>query len=309
MKKYQILILLFSFLFLPNFVFAIGQMTEPIIIENALRGEEIHQEVIAVNSDKQPIAVKFSAEGQIKDWIKFFLPADLENQLATVTIPAQGTLNVTAVFNVPSDILNGEYLGAISVSSVPGENIASEESSASVLQKIDRAVTIIVGGEEEIDLMNTSVIPNEYDFNAGEPLIIRIIYDNQGNVSMAPQIRLKIKKDEKNVYDIIYPYPEEEKTVNPNSQYEINPITVQTADWAEGKYSAQLEFLHNNQVLLEKKFRFSISPEQNLFSAAVSKIYFNDYFSLILLACLLLLIIAWQVRKNIKIRKELKKSA
>jgi len=305
MKKYSIFILLlFSFLFFPKFVFALGQMTEPIVVENALRGEKIQKEIIAVNSDKNPIAVKFSAEGQIKDWAKFFLPEDLENSFVNTTIPAQNNLRVVVIINVPDDVLNGEYKGILSVTSVAGEKIESEESSAAVLQKIDREVTIIVSDHEEINL-NTSIIPSTYDLEISEPLNVRIIYDNQGNVSLSPQIHLKIKKDDKNIYDVIYPYSEEEKAVNSKSQYEINPIKIQTIGWESGKYLAQLEFLHNNQVLSQKDFRFTIAQKDGLSVGGLDK--FKEYWLYILAFVLLLIILAWQVKKNISIKRNLKK--
>ena len=306
MKKCQILLIALSLLLLPKFVFALGQMTEPIIIKNALRGEKIQQEIIAVNSDKQPMAVKFSADGQIKEWAKFFLPEDLESRIATATIPAQGTFRVIAILDIPVDAANAEYKGAISVSSISDGVIEREESGAAVLQKIDRLVAVTVSGKEEINLKNTSVIPGDYDLNIGEPLSIRIIYDNQGNVSMSPQVRLKIKKDNKNVYDIIYPYPEEEPAVNPGSRHEISPIQARADEWEEGKYSAELSFYHKDDLFLEKEFKFSIS-EKNSFSmsGAVGKLI--SYWSLIIVALALIAVIIWQIKKNIKIRKELKK--
>ena len=307
MKKCQILLIAFSLLFLPKLVFALGQMTEPIIIENALRGEKIQQEIIAVNSDKEPMVVKFSAEGQIKDWVKFFLLEDMENLIATATIPAQGTLRVIAIFDVPGDAVNAEYRGAISVSSVSGGVVESEESGAAVLQKIDREVAIAVSDKEVINIKNTSVIPKDYDLNIGEPLSVRVIYDNQSNVSLAPQVRLKIKKGDKNVYDIIYPYPEEETAVNPGSRHEINPIIAQTPDWPEGKYSAQLSFYHKDDLLLEKQFQFSIS-EKNSFSMIGVVGKFSSPWWLIIIALVLIAVIIRQIKKNIKIRKELKNS-
>ena len=225
-------------------------MTQPIVIENALRGEKIQQEIIAVNSDKQSVIVKFSAEGQIQDWVKFFSTKDLKNEISTTTIPAQGSLRAIAILNVPSDILNGKYIGAISVSSVIGANIENKKSSASVLQKIDRKVTIIVSDKQEIDIKKTSVIPSSYDLDINEPLNIRVIYDNQGNVSMNPQVRLKIKKNDKNIYNVIYPYSEEDEKVNPKSQHEISPIIIQTNNWSTGKYSAQLSFYSKDELLL-----------------------------------------------------------
>lgn len=313
MKKHKIVLFLLIFLLLPGYVYALGQMSEPIFVSNALRGETIHEEVLVVNSDKSPVTVKLGADGQIRDWVEYYLIENMENKITTTTIPAEGTLRLMAVLKVPNDILNGEYKGALSVTSVPNDLIKTEESGASVMQKIDRQVTIIVSDTELIDIKNSSIIPSDYDLSVNEPLNIRIIYDNQGNVSLAPQIRLKIKKDkmsvedgegslglEKNIYDMIYPYPEDVKSVNPGSQFEINPILIQTTGWGAGKYLAQLEFYHNNEVLLEKNFSFSISDKKIITIGIINKIDLLSYLWIIMFAVALIAMVVWQMKKRKK---------
>lgn len=313
MKKYLISIVLLSSLFLPTYVFALGQTTEPIIIKDALRGEKIQKEIIAVNSDKKDVKIKFSAEGQINGWAKFYLDKDkdFKNPFSTTTIQAQSNLNVTVIIDVPDDVLNGEYKGSISVTNIPDEEVQDDKSRASVIQRIDREVNITVSDHEKIDLKHTSVIPEKYDLKTDEALKIRVIYDNQGNVRLSPQIHLKISEDSedaKNVYDVILPYPEDENAVSSKSQHEINPILIQTIGWKNGKYLAQLEFLHDNKPVLEKNFSFSIVEKKSLDTTNVNYIsIIKLYWVYILIFVILLILLIWQIKRNIDIKKSLKK--
>lgn len=302
MKNFRIITyLLFIAIFtMPSSALAFGQMTEPINIDNALRGEKIQQEIITVNSEKTPIIVKFASEGQISGWAEFFEGSDLKNKITTSTIPSQGTLSAVALINVPEDIENGEYRGAISVYRMADVSVGANESGAAVLQKIDREVTIVVSDNEEIDFRGTSVIPASYDLSAGEPLDVRIIYDNQGNVTVAPQVRIKIKKDDKNIHDVIYPYPEEEPKVNPMSQHEADPISVQTSDWEDGKYSAELGLYHKDELLFEKEFQFAVTDKNidstGIFGAIDPSIWF------LIFTLLILVLVMWQVKRKYLIR-------
>ncbi len=303
MKKITIwlVLLMFGVLISPNYSFALGQMTEPIVISNALRGESIQQELIAVNSDKTELKVNFSAEGPIKDWTKFYLPDDLDTSLDSFTLPANGNLRIVSIIDVPDDIENGEYVGSFGVSNMPDTDLKEDESGSSVTQRIDRKITIIVSDQEDVNIEKTSVIPNKFDLVRDEALSIRVIYDNQGNIRLKPQVRIKIKKDDKNVHDIIYPYPEDDSAVNSKSQYEIEPIVIQTIGWETGKYFAFLEFSRGDTVLLEKDFKFYIaeageSPETER-EAGFTR---NNYIVIALFFGLLLFIIIWQFFRKSK---------
>ncbi len=275
-----------------NHALALGQMTEPIVIDNALRGEKIQQELIAVNSDKKELQVTFSAEGDVQDWTKFYLPNDLNTPLELFSLPPNGTLHVISILEVPEDIENGVYVGSFSVSNVANKELNKEVSKSNVIQKIDRKITITISDQEEVNIEKTSVIPNKFDLDKNESLSIRIIYNNQGNVRLKPQIRIKIKKDDKNIYDMIYPYPEGESAVNSKSQHEIKPLVVQTLGWENGKYYVSLEFSRDNEVLLKKDFKFSIAENNKNFKTKKIK---NSYIVIIFLASLALLaIIIWQ---------------
>lgn len=307
MIKFKVFIFIFaSFLVLPISASALGQMSAPINITNALRGAKINQEIIAVNGEAKPISVIFTGDGQIKDWVKFYQLSDLKNAVATTTIGAKANLNMIAIFSIPSDAANGEYKGVVSITSIPDKAEKTDQSSASMAQKIDREVTIKVSDTEVISL-EASVIPKSYDMKSGEPLSVRIIYDNRSNVSLSPSINFKIKQDDKTVYNVIYPYPESETAVNPQAIQEIPALEITTASLANGKYLAQLAFMRGDKVILEKQFSFSIGMQGSAFATKIADLLDGKSGGLLALAALIIIvIIGMLVKKNIDIRKKFK---
>jgi hypothetical protein len=293
MKKYiaYLVLFIFSLLIFPQITFALGQMTEPIVIDNALRGESIEQELIAVNSDQSDLEIRFMAEGDIQDWASFYLPDNLELEQDVFTLKAGDSLRIVAILDIPDDLENGVYLGNFSVSNIASTELDAKESGANVVQKIDRQVSISISDEEKINIENTSVIPNKFDLELEEPLSIRIIYNNEGNIRLSPQVRIKIKKDDKNIHDLIYPYPEDENAVNSKSQHEIQPIVIQTIAWEPGKYFASLDFGRDGESILKKDFVFSIAVAD---ADSENKISANNYILAILLIASFLFIIVWQ---------------
>jgi len=301
LTNYFLLTLALAILMLPQAVFALGQMSEPIVVDNAIRGEKIQQEMIVVNSDAIDVPAELVAGGAISDWTTFYMPDNLNEAITNIVIPAKESLRLIVVFSVPADAAGKDYEGTIGVINMPPSDENSDNSLTYVRQKIDRKVTITVSDSDElINIEKTSVIPNSYDLKINEPLSIRVIYDNQGNVSLKPQLRLTIVKDEKNVYDIIYPYPESDAPVSSLSQHEISPIVVQTTGWDEGLYLAKLAFLNNNETILEKNFRFSIaagtSENKNGPASFIGSI---DIRLLLLVLAVLLIVLGFVIKKFI----------
>ncbi|MBT4277501.1 hypothetical protein HOD96_02015 [Candidatus Falkowbacteria bacterium] len=258
MRKTAIFILTFviSIFVLSENVSAIGIISQPVAIKDALRGEVIQEELMVLNTNKEESDYDLIAEGDIAKWVKFYLPEDLESPITQVQIPAKAYFKIVTQFFVPEDAPNKEYSGKLTVTSVPSEK---EESSAqiSVKQQLSREVSIVVTDREIVNL-NASIIPHRYGLETNETLNIRVIYDNQGNVSLNPQIQVKIKKDGEVVSNAIYPYPDEEPSVKPGSRYEIPQLEIQTGNLEGGKYIAKIDVLRNNESILKKDFKFSI---------------------------------------------------
>lgn len=260
--------------FIPLEALGIGQTTDPIYIENALRGNEYQETMIIINTEKTDSTITFAAQGTINGWAAFYKFNDFSDQLVEISMKPGEVRNVSVVFSIPQDTPNGTYKGFVSAVKKPEESSIAEGSSTSVSQKIDREVTISVN-DNEIIAFEVSVIPKTYDLLKNEMLEIRLIYDNRGNTSIAPQAQIKIKREDMVVYNSIYPYPESEPKVKPGAIYEIPVIQIPTTNFEKGKYRAEMSFLQNGQVIFEKKFGFSVDMYDS-FDRAGSVLGAND---------------------------------
>lgn len=246
------------FLSLPLLASAIGQTTNPIVVDNALRGGEFQDTLIIINNDNEQVEVNLSVDGQIASWTKFYLPSDLKTPIQSFSLAKDGQANVIAVFSVPKDTANGDYAGYVGAGKKLGETAQNkDESSVSVQQKINREVKIKVTDTEIVKLL-VSVIPDVYDLRSGENLSVRFIYDNQSNVALSPQIQFRIKKDDKTVYNAIFPYPDGEEAVRSMAQHEIPALKIPTAGLENGKYIVEMDFLHNGKSILTQSFKFNV---------------------------------------------------
>ena len=247
-------ILAFSY---PSVVSGIGQMTEPIIIENARQGEVFEKTIYLLNTEKTEAVFEVAAENDIAGWVKFYDPKNPEEAIQKITIPKNSKYSLIAKFSIPDGTPNGKYSGVISVATSPKDEESEEKVSTSVSQKVNREVSITVVDKEEINL-KTSIIPKTYNLKTGEPLSIRIIYDNQSNIKVRPQIQLKLKKNGKIKHNAIYPYPEELESVNSFSMKEITPLEIQTTGLEDGKYLAEMVIIVNKENKYEDHFSFTL---------------------------------------------------
>lgn len=256
----KILILSAAFLMLsssvPHGALGIGQMTKPIVISSILRGETTEVKLTLYNSEKEETVYKLSAEGDIKNWTYFYSMDDSKNAINDIKIPAKSKINAIAKFNIPQDSPNGKYIGEVAIISTP-KSTEGGKVNVSVGSRIGRSVSITVSDEENVKLSAT-IIPISYDLIKNEPLKIRVIYDNQGNVSVSPQIQLKIKKGNQIVSNTIYPYPESESNVKPLARHEIPVVEVPTTNFTRGLYTAETILTQNGKQVFYHSFNFSM---------------------------------------------------
>ena len=254
--------LLLSFVF-PQLALAIGQMTQPIVFKDVLRGQIVQETLTLYGSEEKETAYGLVADGDIKNWTTFYFPEGLENPIQEIKIPAQSQVNVIAQFQVPEDMPNGTYSGTVAIVSLPEKTEEGEGISASVRLRVDREVSITVT-DKEIIKFETTIIPLKYGVGKGEPLKIKVIYDNQGNVAIKPDIQLKITQLSTGnvIHNAIYPYPEGEEAVKPFERREFpNLIEWQTAGQENGKYKAEIKVLLNGNLIEEESFRFDVGVD------------------------------------------------
>lgn len=264
------LVVFFSLLtiILPQVVFGIGQMSEPIVISNGLRGQEIKETVSVSNSENKKVNIQLNVEGQIDNWATFYEIDDkqLSNPITELTLPELNSAQATVLFKIPADTPNGTYTGVINAISMPVESNKSSinNSLVTVAQKIGRDVTIEIT-DNEIFKMEASVFPLQYEVPVGRSLDIKAIYNNQGNVAIKPEIQLKISNIDTGVisHNAIYPYPENEKPIRAFEARQFpNIIEWQTTGQPEGKYQAYVKVMLNGDLIKEENFQFDIIPAE-----------------------------------------------
>jgi len=255
-----ILVLVFG-LSLPARILAIGQLTKPIIIENGLRGQEIEQTLTILNTEDKEVTVGLLAENDIKDWTAFYDPGNKEEPILNIIAPANSTKEVLAVIKVPNDSPNGEYNGFLSIIQEADSEAISTTTMATVRQKVARTFKIVVTDQEDVNI-KASIIPEKYDLLSSEPLKIRVIYDNQGNIAVKPQIQVKISQSDKIYTNLIFPYPEDEEAVKPLQRHETAAIEIPVDQLEFGKAQAQIAVLYNNKTLQEENITFSYKQKE-----------------------------------------------
>lgn len=288
---YITFILTLAFLCVPIQTFAIGQITQPILIKNALREHSYDRTITIINTESTTQYIKLTAEGAFQEWVKFYATAKSTESIENIEVAAKSKKFVIARFTVPKSTPNGKYKGFVSVATTPGQEESKlEESSSTVSQKIDREATVEVGGEEMVDF-DVSLISDKFDYNRGDLLKIRIIYDNRGNVDIAPQIDLKIKQGENTAYSAIFPFPEKDIPITPGSVTEISALEIPTSSLQNGKYIATFKITQGNKIL-EKDFIFSVGLVKAENSVKIDTKTSNDLKDIMYFTGLILLVFA-----------------
>lgn len=245
-------------LLIPSHVWAIGQVTEPINITNALREKVYNETMNVVNTESSVSTIGLSAEGDIAGWVRFYKNVADTDNITDIEIPAGARMEIIARITIPAGTSNGKYQGYISVSKKLGNfSGGAEESGNAVAQKIDREVNVEVKDNEEF-AFDTSLIPEKYDLMQGESLKIRIIHDNRGNTGIRPQIDMKIKQGESTIYSAIFPYPENQPAVGANSLFEIPALEIPLSNFTTGKYEAVFKISQADKLSIDKDFTFSV---------------------------------------------------
>lgn len=259
-------VLLFGFSQATN---AIGIVNKLLEINNAIRGEVFEDELKIFNSENEEVKFELTSEGDIAEWITYYLPEDSENEITEILADPKSYTEAMVHITIPEDAANGEYNGKLTATLRPiEEEDDSEGSRTSVVQRLSRSVKVVVTDNENI-ILDVSIIPETYDVKDNQSLDVRLIHDNQGNIRLSPQIDLKIyATNNEVVYNVIYPYPENEEPIKPGEIREIKGITLSTTDLEDGRYRVEMSFLHKGESVFVKDFKFNVgNPDGKVLGA------------------------------------------
>ncbi len=252
--------LILSFFLSPLSAGAVGQVTEPIVIDEAVRGEVFESRLTLLNPGDREKTYTLDTQGDIEDWASFFSLSDLDEPITEIKVPAQTYLDVLVLFLVPEDTPNGDYSGLINVKAKKEEG--AEEQLIAVSPSVGREVSITVSDIEIIDFQ-VSLIPKSYDLEKGGSLPVRVVYTNQGNVSIRPLAEIEISQKGEVLQRTLYPYPDHLDPIRPLSQKEIPLLHLPVYDLEAGKYLANLSFRINDEEHAEEGFSFSVKTESS----------------------------------------------
>src|SRR3989344_5342692 len=256
--KNIVITVLAGILILPSFAFAIGQMTQPIVVKNAAKGQVIIETLKLYGEALTDKEFSLIAEGDIKDWVKFYALGDRETPITSINIPKGKNADIDAVITVSSSAANGTYAGTLSLVSSAPKSENTNDSGVSIGQKVGRAVTITVT-DKEIIAMEVGVIPVSYQINSQSPLAIRFQYYNKGNIDIKPEVRVQFKDIDqtKVLLTSVFPYPDGEEAIKPLERKEIPTIEVPT-NFPEGRYWAFVSIWEKGESRFDNEFRFQI---------------------------------------------------
>ena len=237
-------------------VLAIGLVSNPIELDNVLRGQEIRDELRMLNSEKESVEYSLSASGDISEWVTFYEDSGYGIPITKVEVAAESKGIVYLTIKMPDDIPNGKYEGGLSIKYNPAGEDQISQASTIVSQKATREVFLEVTDNEIVDF-DVSVTPQTYTLKENEPLKVNAFYYNKGNISVRPDIQVKIKKDGKILFNVIFPYPEDEEEVRPLVSKTIS-TDLPMGGLELGDYKAEAEVSLDGEVVHEDDFSFII---------------------------------------------------
>jgi len=242
----------------PLVISAIGQASTPIVIENAVRGQEYEDVLSLFNSSSQEENFSLTGEGEIADWLSFYRLDDLENPVNELSIKANSRIQAKVRITVPESAPMGKQSGMV-VFALLNKPKVGQVNLNPVTQQVSREISVnvndqgILSAEAFVSLKNNTIAKSE-------PLEISVTYYNSGSVSNKPQIGLAIFKNDVNVEDVIYPYPKDKKAIMP-TQTEKMSVLWQSAGQEPGKYRAEISVVLGDQIIKEDSFSFQITNE------------------------------------------------
>jgi hypothetical protein len=237
---------------------AMGMTSDPIVVDNALRGQVIKEELRVLNNEEVENYFEIFASGDIGGWTEFYYNGEAVEGMDFA--PGSGE-RVGVEITIPSDAPNGEYSGQLKIKKSPQETDKKEgESTVGVAQQISRDVVITVTDTEIVDL-ESSISPQSYILNPGDPLQVNAFYYNHGNVSARPDLGLRVIRDNHVLHNSIYIYPEEKEAVPALGQEKIinfyNPGNIEP-----GKYRVETTVYLNGDKYDEDGFIFEVTGGQ-----------------------------------------------
>jgi hypothetical protein len=269
-----ILLLAISYFVFPPVVFGIAMVTEPIVFKDVMRNSEITTSLYLINSENlansknNGVTYQLKAEGEIADWVKFYKSDDkkFENPIPEINIPFGGHAEPVVLFSIPNARKGTKpYTGAIVIMQL-ADDAKGAGINSNVAMSVSRNVSITMSDSDKGTIkFDTTIAPLKYTVASGKPMQFKVFYNNQGNVSINPDIQFKVTNATTGALvgnTVIYPYPDNERAVMPFERKELaNLIEWPTVDRENGNYIVNAKVLLDGNTMSEQNINFTIGNE------------------------------------------------
>jgi len=255
MKKLRMLITLIGLVLMVQSVSAMGIGVAPseVSIENALRGGEAETTVTIFNTGSQDDTFSLSASGDISEWVSYYNKNDPETIIETIDIPGSDKVQVLAVFQIPADAQNENYYGSLDITTAP-KNTSTEGTGQHLIVGASSKITIAVTGEQKIDgkVIGITIADTEHN----NPLKVKVIFENTGNVIVNPKIDVIIYQNENEVHRYVH----QSTKVKPTLTETIIAIWNTTSSNVPDDYIANVTVSLEGRTIESKNVPFKILP-------------------------------------------------
>ncbi len=258
----------------PFLALGLGQSVQPIIIENAQRGENYETTVSVFNTENKSIDVYLKTSGQIEGWASFFDIDDTEKKepIESLSVGPQSYGYASVIFKIPDFIANGEYKGSVVAGTKPSET--SNKNTAQIGFEVPREVTIKVGGEQTL-VYEADVLAGNIFLNRGEAFNFTVVYHNKGNVNIKPIVKFKALNTGNEIANVIFPYPDDSVAIAPMSSRRMNYNWTPPASEKKGAlYEVLITPAVGDKEMDTETFTLNVgdNPQTNIILANISSV-------------------------------------
>jgi hypothetical protein len=213
---------------------------------DAVRGAEYNTSVSVLNSGDDTTDFTFSAQGEAADWMSLSYKGEPASR---VTVAPDVRVTIQVNVSVPGDAANRKYTSKIVFTSVPPALTTGQAVSVSAAATININVTGTQTISGKVNGASTE------DTELGMPLVLRVFFQNTGNVAVAPLIDVTINRNGEKVDNFNY----SNTSMKPN-QGDFIDVQWDTSQHEPGDYTAKVNVLLEGSQIYSQELPFKILP-------------------------------------------------
>lgn len=248
-KLIFVTLVIFAVLLPSVYSFGLGISPSIIRLDNALKGQEYKSSLRISVMSSEDIDVSLEGTGDAGSWIHFYDAIDQTKEISTLKVHANSYSEALVIFKIPEDAANGKYSAKILAKKAGEQGEGDTTMAVSVVSS--SVVSIDVTGEQFLKGNVRSITIQ--DVETGQPLRIKVDFENQGNVKATPKIEAKLMQNTNSLDTITLQ----------NDTLDVNGIKIIEVEWptegrGTGNFSADVAVYLGDEKLKQETIEFGI---------------------------------------------------